>query len=111
VISIEPLLFVLLAQQAAPAVGAADPPAGEEIVVHARYGFLTMLFDRGDDGKLRNCRVLVSSGSRRRDARACDLAPQCYEAEAEQKAECAPLVTGASPPASTGTRKPSSEPR
>ena len=80
----------LLLAQAAPAP--ALPPEGEDIVVRATLGRTTMLFDRGRDGKLRNCRVMVSSGSQRRDTAACQATPVCYEKTAEQVTDCVEMA-------------------
>lgn len=61
---------------------------GEEIVVQAKLGRTTMLFDKGADGKLRNCRIMVSSGSQRRDTDACKATPVCYAKTADEVTEC-----------------------
>lgn len=90
--------FLLLAQDVpAPAAGAPamlpDPEAeGEEIVVSATYGTTTMLFDKGADGRLRNCRIMKSSGSQRRDTNACQETPICYEKTRDEVTDCVELT-------------------
>lgn len=83
--------LLLLAQD----VPASSPPAEavetEEVVVQAKLGLTTMLFDKGADGKLRNCRVMVSSGSQKRDTAACQATPVCYARTAEQVTDCREL--------------------
>ena len=95
-------LLLLLTQD----VPVAPPPAEEEeaeIVVQATYGTTTMLFDKGADGRLRNCRVMVSSGSQRRDTNACQATPVCYEKTRDTVTECVelsaiePAVPGSAP--------------
>jgi hypothetical protein len=84
-------LLLLLAQD----VPAAPPPAegqDEEIVVRATFGHTTMLFDRGGDGKLRNCRIMVSSGSQKRDTNACQATPVCYAKTADEVTDCRELT-------------------
>ncbi|MFZ5746461.1 MAG: hypothetical protein ACOY45_02255 [Pseudomonadota bacterium] len=78
-------LLLLAAVQDAPA--AADE-SDEEIVVRASFGRATMLFDRGADGKLRNCRIMVSTGSARRDREACKAVPVCYKPTEDEVVEC-----------------------
>ena len=98
---------LLLAQQAVPAP--APEPEGEEIVVRATLGHTVMLFDKGADGRLRNCRVMVSSGSERRDAQACQATPVCYEKTRDTVTECvdlAVLETRAEAPAAPAAAKP-----
>jgi hypothetical protein len=85
------LAAALLVQQTAPSANPESDAEGEDIVVRAHNGFTTMLFDRGNDGKLHNCRVIVSSGSRRLDAEACGAAPECFEDEDNPPAGCAPI--------------------
>lgn len=93
-------LLLLLAAQDVPkpvtAPAAAPAPAEddqyEEIVVQATYGTTTMLFDKGADNKLRNCRIMVSSGSQRRDTNACQATPVCYEKTADQVSDCVALT-------------------
>jgi hypothetical protein len=81
---------LLLVQQAAPVP---EPAADDqEIVVTATLGHTTMLFDKGADGKLRNCRVMKSSGSQRRDTSACQATPVCYAKTAEVVTDCVDLV-------------------
>lgn len=95
-----PLPLLLLVQD----VPAGDDAGEYEIVVSAVYGRTTMLFDKGADGKLRNCRVMVSSGSDRRDAQACQATPVCVAAATAEASECQPLVSvePAVPPAQLG---------
>lgn len=81
---------LLLLAQDVPAP--APQPEGEDIVVRATLGRTTMLFDKGRDGKLRNCRVMVSSGSQRRDTAACQATPVCYEKTAEQVTDCVEMA-------------------
>ncbi|RYE03379.1 MAG: hypothetical protein EOP61_04900 [Sphingomonadales bacterium] len=87
--------FLLLAAQDVPAPAAAPPAEDEqydEIVVKATYGTTTMLFDKGADNKLRNCRIMVSSGSQRRDTNACQATPVCYAKTADQVTDCIELT-------------------
>jgi hypothetical protein len=82
-------LLLLLAQDApAPA---ADEAEVEEVVIEAKLGHTTMLFDKGQDGRLRNCRVMVSSGSQRRDTAACQATPVCYAKTADIVTDCREL--------------------
>ncbi|WP_213979145.1 hypothetical protein [Sphingomonas sp. dw_22] len=67
---------------------AQDVPENEDIVVRATFGHTTMLFDKGADGKLRNCRIMVSSGSQRRDTAACQQTPVCYAKTADEVTDC-----------------------
>lgn len=86
--------LLLLALQDVPAP-ASPPPAEDEydeIVVKATYGTTTMLFDKGADNKLRNCRVMVSSGSQRRDTNACQATPICYAKTADVVTDCIELT-------------------
>lgn len=78
------LLLALLAAQDAPVQDApmqdADASADvvyDDIVVEATVGRVALLFDRRADGRLENCRVLVSSGDAEIDATACDDLPDC----------------------------------
>ncbi|UZK64770.1 hypothetical protein [Sphingomonas sp. M1-B02] len=90
-------LLLLLAQDM-PATQAVEE---QDIVVRATYGLTTMLFDKGGDGKLRNCRIMVSSGSSRRDTAACEATPVCYAATAEKVPDCVALTAiapGVPPP-------------
>ena len=80
----------LLVQQTAPPANPASDAEADEIVVRARSGYTTMLFDMGTDRRLRNCRVIVSSGNRKLDAEACGAAPECFEEE-NPPAGCAPI--------------------
>ncbi|MBX3563450.1 MAG: hypothetical protein KF730_02620 [Sphingomonas sp.] len=87
------LLF--LAAQDVPkpvATAPAEDDQYDEIVVKATYGTTTMLFDKGSDNKLRNCRIMVSSGSQKRDTNACQATPVCYEKTADQVTDCVALT-------------------
>ena len=83
---------LLLAQQALPAPAVPTDPEPEEVVVRATLGHTTMLFDKGSDGRLRNCRVMVSSGSQKRDTDACQATPVCYAKTADSVTDCINLV-------------------
>jgi hypothetical protein len=80
------------AVQDAPVAPPADEVEGEEIVVRAQFGLTTMLFDKGADGKLRNCRIMVSSGSQRRDTNACQATPVCYAKTADEVTDCREMI-------------------
>jgi hypothetical protein len=100
---------LLLVQQVAPAPALQPEPAVEEVVVQAKLGHTTMLFDKGADGRLRNCRVMVSSGSQKRDTDACQATPVCYARTADAVTECVDLVvleTRSPPPSAPGMGKP-----
>ena len=84
--------LLLLFVQTAPVAPPADGQEVEEVVVQAKLGRTTMLFDKGVDGKLRNCRVMVSSGSQKRDTDACQTTPVCYAKTADQVTDCRELV-------------------
>jgi len=86
------LAALFLLTQTTPAAPPADPQEVEEVVVQAKLGRTTMLFDKGADGKLRNCRVMVSSGSQKRDTDACQATPVCYAKTADQVTDCRELV-------------------
>lgn len=100
---------LLLFAQDVPATQAVGTPVEDEaqIVVRATFGRTTMLFDKGADGKLRNCRVMISSGSQRRDTTACQATPVCYAKTADDVTDCrelsvldqAALAAPAPPPA------------
>jgi hypothetical protein len=82
--------------------------------VRATFGRTTMLFDKGVDGKLRNCRVMISSGSQRRDTTACQATPICYARTADEVTDCAEMTVldqaaaiGAPSPAAPALGKPS----
>ncbi|WP_168355824.1 hypothetical protein [Sphingomonas gei] len=77
--------------QSTPAAPPADSPEIEEVVVQAKLGLTTMLFDKGNDGRLRNCRVMVSSGSQKRDTAACQATPVCYAKTADEVTDCREL--------------------
>jgi hypothetical protein len=79
---------LLLLAQDVPAAPPSAEVEGEEIVVRAQFGLTTMLFDKGADGKLRNCRIMVSSGSQRRDTNACQATPVCYAKTADEVTDC-----------------------
>jgi hypothetical protein len=87
------LAFALLAliAQDAP-VPLQEEPETEEVVVRATLGHTVMLFDKGSDGRLRNCRVMVSSGSERRDLAACQATPVCYAKTRDEVTECVDLA-------------------
>ncbi|QDX26566.1 energy transducer TonB [Sphingomonas suaedae] len=70
-------VLMLAAPQAAPAVEDV-----EEVVVTARVGRVALIFDRAPDGRLINCRVFVSSGTRRVDDEACTSLPDCLTSTA-----------------------------
>ena len=93
---------LLLLAQDAPAAQPIDEAEGEEIVVRAQFGLTTMLFDKGADGKLRNCRIMVSSGSQRRDTDACKATPVCYAGTADEVTDCVDFlvvdIAAAKPP-------------
>lgn len=72
--------------------GGGEEEMGEEIVVRATFGHTTMLFDKTADGKLRNCRIMVSSGSQKRDTDACKATPVCYEKTRDQVSDCVELT-------------------
>ncbi|WP_404334871.1 hypothetical protein AB2M62_14575 [Sphingomonas sp. MMS12-HWE2-04] len=98
-------LFLVAQDVPAPA----PEPEGEDIVVQAKLGNTTMLFDKGSDGRLRNCRIMVSSGSGRRDANACQATPVCYSKTRDTVPECVDLAfveTRTAAPAPVGTGKP-----
>lgn len=83
--------LLLLAQDAM--AGAAAPVEGvQEIVVTAKYGHTTLLFDKGSDGKLHNCRIMVSSGSAKRDRNACEATPVCYAGTVDKVTDCVPFA-------------------
>jgi hypothetical protein len=71
---------------------AQDAPQNEDIVVRATFGHTTMLFDKGADGRLRNCRIMVSSGSQRRDTNACQATPVCYAKTEDEVTDCRELT-------------------
>lgn len=83
-------LLLLLAQDAPPAP--AEEEAYEDIVVSAKLGRTTMLFDKAPDGKLINCRIMVSSGSQARDVAACKATPVCYAGTADEVTDCRELT-------------------
>jgi hypothetical protein len=85
------ILALLLLAQDVPAAPPAAEGEGEEIVVRATFGHTTMLFDKGTDGKLRNCRIMVSSGSQKRDTNACQATPICFAKTADEVTDCREL--------------------
>ncbi|AJP70730.1 hypothetical protein [Sphingomonas hengshuiensis] len=98
------ILALLLLAQDVPDPSAAAAPAEEEIVVRATYGTTTMLFDKSADGRLHNCRVMVSSGSQRRDTKACQSTPVCYAKTQDVVEDCVQFavidpIVAAPPPA------------
>ncbi len=101
--------LALLAAQTTPAP-AQDVVQGEDIVVRATFGHTTMLFDKGADGRLYNCRIMVSSGSQKRDTNACQATPVCYAKTADEVTDCVDLVAvvpvTAPPSAAPGAGKP-----
>lgn len=52
-------------------------PEYEEVVITARVGRVALVFDRAPDGRLINCRVFKSSGTKRIDDAACTALPDC----------------------------------
>lgn len=63
---------------AAPQDAVATPePEYEEVVITARVGRVALVFDRAPDGRLINCRVFKSSGTKRIDDAACTALPDC----------------------------------
>jgi hypothetical protein len=86
------LAALLLLAQDVPAPASAPAEENEEIVVRATYGTTTMLFDKGQDNRLRNCRIMVSSGSQRRDTNACQATPVCYAKTADVVTDCVALT-------------------
>jgi hypothetical protein len=85
------LAALLLIAQDIP-TPAPEVTEGEEIVVRATFGRTTMLFDKGSDGRLRNCRIMVSSGSQKRDTDACKATPVCYAKTADEVTDCVELA-------------------
>ena len=83
------VLPLLLMAQAAPAATpvpvqeptAADAAQADDIVVRAKVGHVVLVFDKGDDGRLHNCRVFRSSGVDKIDAKACRDLPDCVTSE------------------------------
>lgn len=69
-------LLLLAAVPQDPAPQATDAEY-EEIVVQARVGRVALIFDKAADGRLINCRVFISSGTRRIDDEACNSLPDC----------------------------------
>lgn len=98
------ILALLLSLAGQDAQTAAPDTDEHEIVVRAVYGRTTMLFDKGADGKLRNCRVMVSSGSQKRDVAACAATPVCYFKTADEVTDCVPFA--ALEPVGTAAPKP-----
>lgn len=86
------ILALLFLAQDVPAAPPAAEGQEEEIVVRATFGHTTMLFDKGADGRLRNCRIMVSSGSQRRDTNACQATPVCYAKTADEVTDCRDFV-------------------
>ncbi|MBR0552606.1 hypothetical protein [Stakelama marina] len=72
--------------QAAPAEPVGAPADAEnEIVVRAKVGRVALVFDKGTDGRLHNCRVLISSGVQRIDDKACQDLPDCITANSGKR--------------------------
>jgi len=92
--------LLLIAQDVPPPV-----VAGEEIVVTAKYGRTTLLFDKGSDGKLYNCRIMVSSGSAKRDGDACQATPVCYAGTEDEVTDCVPFARIAPADIARSTRR------
>jgi hypothetical protein len=67
-------LLLIAVPQEAPAATDAEY---EEIVVQAKVGRVALIFDKAADGRLINCRVFISSGTRRIDDNACNSLPDC----------------------------------
>jgi hypothetical protein len=87
------LALALLLAQTVPAPADDPEAAANEIVVQAVYGRTTMLFDKGADGKLHNCRIMVSSGSQKRDTAACQATPVCFYKTADEVTDCVPFTS------------------
>lgn len=87
-----PLALLFPASAWAQDAGGGEEEMGEEIVVRATFGHTTMLFDKTADGKLRNCRIMVSSGSQKRDTDACKATPVCYEKTRDEVSDCVELT-------------------
>lgn len=68
------LALLAAVPQEAPAATAEEV---EEIVVQAKVGRVALIFDKATDGRLINCRVFISSGTRRIDDKACNSLPDC----------------------------------
>jgi hypothetical protein len=86
------VILAALALLFAQDVPGQDAVQGEDIVVRATFGRTTMLFDKGADGRLRNCRIMVSSGSQKRDTTACQSTPVCYARTADEVTDCRELT-------------------
>ncbi|QIG79028.1 hypothetical protein [Stakelama tenebrarum] len=76
------LSLLLIAVQDVPPQDAAAAPVDdeemyEEIVVQTRAGMPALVFDRGADGRLYNCRLFSTSGVDTVDAEACDNFRDC----------------------------------
>lgn len=104
------LLALLIAQDAPPPPRDPEPEDGEEIVVRATYGRTTMLFDKMPDGTLRNCRIMVSSGSQKRDTDACKAIPVCYEKTRDEVTDCVELTPLEQAQIAPGAPDPASDP-
>ncbi len=64
---------------------AASEPEYEEVVITARVGRVALVFDRAADGRLINCRVFKSSGTKRIDDAACTALPDCVTSTVGQE--------------------------
>ena len=84
--------LLLLVQDAPPPPRDPEAVEGEDIVVRATFGRTTMLFDKMADGTLRNCRIMISSGSQKRDTEACQATPICYEKTRDEVTDCVELT-------------------
>ncbi|GGO94460.1 hypothetical protein [Stakelama pacifica] len=71
-------LSLLLTAQTVP-----EETVGDEIVVEAKAGLVTLVFDRRAGGGLANCRVLKGSGVKRIDATACADFLDCVSDDAK----------------------------
>ena len=74
-------LLLALPQDAA----VAPEPEYEEVVITARVGRVALVFDRAPDGRLINCRVFKSSGTKRIDDAACTSLPDCVTSTVGQE--------------------------
>lgn len=95
------LLLLLFAVQDVPPQAASatapveDEEVYEEIVVQTRAGLAALVFDRGPDGRLYNCRLFKTSGVDTVDAEACDNFRDCTideDGNTHCREEAAPVV-------------------
>ncbi|MBW4331283.1 hypothetical protein KY084_10410 [Stakelama sp. CBK3Z-3] len=68
---------------------------GEEIVVQAKAGLVTLVFDRVAGGGLANCRVLKGSGVNRIDSTACADFLDCVSDDARKCGDAKPTELAA----------------